>query len=424
MTSKTVHSKLSLLATMLISFTLIIVLTSSCAPKFECRDAIGCVDIAPGKPIKVGIMQALSGSVSPSGTRYSRSVEMALDAIGGTIHDHPVELVRADSQCSKEGGITAGLQIVADPQIIGVIGTTCSSEARGAMAYLSDAGLVMISGSNTSPSLTAANQVKGEDFHPGYFRTAHNDADQGLAAATFAFQELGKSKAAVIVVAADSYSQGLGNVFEQAFADLSGEMVYSGEINKGDEDMKPILEAIVNSGAEFLFFPVFQPEGDLIVLQSKEVSGFENIILMSADSLLLGSFVESVMDAGVGTFYIVPDKPSGEEYDAFVDAYIAKYNEELTTNFHAHTYDAATILLKAIEAVAVKDSDGTLHIGRQALRDYLYNLQGFEGLIGAISCNEFGDCGLAKFRVVRFDDPSVGVDGIKSNIVYLYSTEK
>lgn len=396
----------------------------SCAPKFECKDAIGCVEIAPDAPLKVGIMQALSGSVSPSGTRYSRCVEMALDAKGGTLLGHPVELIREDSQCSKEGGITAALKIVADPQIIGVIGTTCSSEAKAGMPYLTKAGLVMISGSNTSPSLTAVNGVKGEDSNLGYFRTAHNDADQGLAAATYAYQKQNIGQAAVIVVAGDVYSEGLGNVFEHAFTDMGGKIAYHGEINKGDTDMKPILEAVVKSGAKLLFFPIFQPEGDHIVLQSKEVSGFENITLMSSDSLLLGPYVDSVKDAGIGTYYVIPDKASGEKYQAFVDAYVKKYNEALTTNFHAQTYDAATILFNAIEAIAAKDSNGTLHIGRQALRDYLHNLQGFHGLLGTLSCNEFGDCGLAKFRVVRFDDPSVGVDGIKANIVYLYSGEK
>ena len=396
----------------------------SCAPKFECKDAIGCVDIAPDAPIKVGIMQALSGSVSPSGTRYSRCVEMALDAKGGALLGHPVELIREDSQCSKEGGTTAALKIVADPQIIGVVGPTCSSEARSAMPYLSDAGLVMISGSNTSPTLTAVNGVKGPDFHSGYFRTAHNDADVGLAAATFAYQELGIRKAAVIITAADVYGQSLRDVFNQAFTGMGGKIIYNGEINKGDTDMKPILEAIVKSGAELVFFPIWQPEGDQFVLQSKEVSGFENIKLLNADSLFLGTFVDSVKEAGVGIYFVIPDKPSSEEYQNFVKAYVAKYDQELTTNFDAQAYDAATILFQAIEAVAVKDADGTLHIGRQALRDYLYNLRGFDGLLGTLSCSEFGDCGLAKSRVVRFDDPSVGVDGIRANIIYLYSGEK
>ena len=50
------------------------------------------------------------------------------------------------------------------------------------------------------------------------------------------------------------------------------------------------------------------------------------------------------------------------------------------------------MLFDAIEAVAVDNGDGSLTIGRQALRDYLDNLSGFEGLTGVLTCNATGDC--------------------------------
>jgi len=46
----------------------------------------------------------------------------------------------------------------------------------------------------------------------------------------------------------------------------------------------------------------------------------------------------------------------------------------------------------AIEQVAVVDADGTVHIGRQALRDALYGTTGFAGLTGTLACDENGDC--------------------------------
>ena len=62
---------------------------------------------------------------------------------------------------------------MADPTIVAVMGTTCSRTAVPAMPVLADAGLVMISPSNTAPSLT---DPDSEDFGgPFYFRTAYND---------------------------------------------------------------------------------------------------------------------------------------------------------------------------------------------------------------------------------------------------------
>ena len=38
------------------------------APPFECTDTLGCVEVAPGEPIKIGALQALSGSLGPQGS--------------------------------------------------------------------------------------------------------------------------------------------------------------------------------------------------------------------------------------------------------------------------------------------------------------------------------------------------------------------
>ena len=64
--------------------------------------------------------------------------------------------------------------------------------------------------------------------------------------------------------------------------------------------------------------------------------------------------------------------------------------------------DGAMMLLAAIEKVAVQDDDGTLHIGRQALRDALYATADFDGVTGKLNCNEFGDCA----------DPQIAVNQI------------
>ena len=60
--------------------------------------------------------------------------------------------------------------------------------------------------------------------------------------------------------------------------------------------------------------------------------------------------------------------------------------------FHAHAYDATLMILDAIKKVAVKQPDGTLCIGRKALRDALYATKGLKGLTGTISCDQYGDC--------------------------------
>jgi branched-chain amino acid transport system substrate-binding protein len=219
----------------------------------------------------------------------------------------------------------------------------------------------------------------------------------------------------------DAYSQGLADVFGQVFAELGGQIVLDTAINRGDTDMRPVLEAVAASGAELLFLPIRSPEGNYIVLQAKEVEGFEQIALMGGESLLTPTFVEPIGAAGVGIYFVSPQTPAGPAYDDFVSKYQSKYGRPPTTAFVAHSFDAANIIFDAIEKVAVKAEDGTLHIGRRALRDALYATAGFQGLTGVLSCDQFGDCGAANFKVVRLDDPAAGMEGLANNVVYTYT---
>jgi len=377
----------------------IVLLQAGCGPApvtFECTDAIGCVEIAPGAPIKIGVIQNLTGE-GPPGLKLLRCIELALDMRSSRLLGHEVRLVSADARCSGEGGTTAALQIAADPQIVGIVGPTCSGEAVTAIQIVSDAGLVMISGSSTAPSLTAVGGERGLDWQPGFLRTAQNDALAGRAAAIFAFEELGKRKAATINVG-DPYTQGLTDTFRQTLIELGGQLVLDAAVNKGDQDMRPVLNAVAASGAELLFFPVYEPEGDYIVLQAAEMEPFDQIALMSAEGLYFETFVAAV----------------GE----------ATYQEPPNAVYSATTYDAANLLLSAIESIVVQEKDGTLHIGRQGLRDALYTTTGFQGLTGSLTCSRYGDCGVARFNVARLDDPATGLKGLDANVIWTYPKEK
>jgi branched-chain amino acid transport system substrate-binding protein len=406
---------------------LTVVLLAGCRPAatpFECTDAIGCVKVAPGEPIKIGVLQALSGDMAPQGLELSNCTQLAVNDRGGVLLGHPIELHSADSQCSREGGTTAALKIAADPQIVGIVGPTCSGAAASAMVVLSEAGLVMISGSSSSLSLTSVGGEPGPDWRPGFLRTAQNDAVVGRAAATFAFQVLGVRKATTINDG-DPYTRGLTDTFAQGFAELGGDVLLATAVNKGDTDMRPVLNAVAASGAELLFFPVFRPEGDYIVLQAGAVAGMERVTLMSAEGVYFDSFIEAIGEAGVGMHFIAPVMPEGPTYDAFISRYEAQFDEPpAQTPYHAHVYDAANLLLDAVEAVAVQDGDGTLHIGRQALRDTLYATSGKQGLTGSLTCDEYGDCGAIRIQVTRLDDPVAGLEGLAANVVYSYSPDQ
>ena len=390
-------------------------------PPFECTDAIGCVTIGPEEPVEIGVIQALSGEVATLGIDQVRGLELALAEREGQLLGHPVQLRSEDDLCSREGGTVAAEKLKSMPQVVAIFGTTCSGAAVPAAKILSEAGLTMISGGNTAPSLTSVNGQAGADWQPGYFRTAHNDANQGRAAATFVFQELGLRKAATINDG-DVYTQGLTDVFGQVFSELGGEIVLATAINKGDTDMKPVLEAVAASGAELLFFPLFEPESHFMTLQAREVDGSAGLGLMTGEGSFTPTFVKAVGSSGAGVYFVSPATPESAAYQTFVANYQSAYGQAPSSPLLAAAYDAANLLLDTISQVAVAEKDGTLHLGRQALRDALYGTSGYAGLTGSLTCDKFGDCGLAHFKIVRLDDPAAGFESLADNVVYRYNS--
>jgi len=82
-------------------------------------------------------------------------------------------------------------------------------------------------------------------------------------------------------------------------------------------------------------------------------------------------------------------------YQDLARRYQSRYGQSLDSEgldiFAAYAYDAAGILIRAIEQVAVVDASGNLVIGRQALANAVRATSGYQGVTGAISFDGKGD---------------------------------
>jgi branched-chain amino acid transport system substrate-binding protein len=368
-------------------------------------DEHGCVEVAEGDPIRVASALSITGDTAFLGNDSNYGIEVALQDRGEVL-GRTVELVKEDAGCSDAAtGQTAAQAIVADPTIAAVIGTTCSRTAVPAMPVLEDAGLIMISPSNTAPSLTNPDtEDYGGEF---FFRTAYNDVVQGAAVAKFACEELNVTTAATIHDGSP-YAEQLQQVFADQFAELCGGEVTAQEaINIGDTQFESVLTPIASGSPELLFFPIFSPEGPLVAQQAAATPGLEDTILMGADGVKDQGFIDAAGDLAEeeGMYFSGPDLNFGT---AYTDDFIPKYNDLSGEDgpiapYHAHGYDAMNIILDAIEAVAIEGDDGTLYIPKTALRDYVAGLTDYPGLTGTLTCDEFGDCGAEDVSIAQLE---------------------
>ena len=388
--------------------------------------SLGIVEVEAGDAIQIRSLEAITGDVAFFGLPIDRATQIAVDDYG-QIHGFDVDLgTSLDDLCSNDGGQAAAQTIVADEDVVGVIGTSCSGAAVAAAPLITDAGVVLISGGNTSPALTSdLAGTAGQNYSVGYYRTAHNDLYQGAAMAKFVFSELGISEAAAIHDG-DPYTQGLAQAFADAFEAEGGTIAGFSGINKGDTDMVPVLTEVAGGSPGALFFPIFQPEGDFVAGQAPTVPGLEDTVLLAADGLLNTNYLSLPQTRGM--YFSGPDQRFGENVNQstgksaadLLATYEAAYGESPAAPFWAHGYDATTLLLDAISAASWVE-DGNLMIDRQGIRDHLNSVQGYQGLIGIINCDAFGDCGAARITVVQNIGGEENADASLNNVVFSYA---
>ena len=368
---------------------------------FACEDEFGCVDIAKDQPIRIAYSFVLSGADESLGTDTKRGAEMAVEE-KGEILGHKIELTGEDDLCNAEGGQTAATKLAADPKIVAIIGTNCSSAARPAIPVICKVGISMISPSNTAIDLTLP--TRPAEYHC-YLRTAHSDSVQGAAAAQFAWDYVGARKAAT-VHDGSLYADQLQQQFVETFKEMGGEITAQEAIQPTDVEMGPMLTRVAATVPDIIYYPIFIAAGGYITSQARETPGLEDTALMGADGMFSSDFWEAAGDAAVGMYHSSPDFSAfGEAYAGFLERHKAKYGGAPLAPFHAHSYDAANMIFAAIEKVAVKDADGTLHIGRKALRDALFATKDFKGLTGNLTCDPYGACADPKIAVYETFNP-------------------
>ena len=387
--------------------------------------SLGTVTVDPDDAIQIRSLNTITGDVAYLGIPNQRSVELAI-ADFGQIHGFDVNLgAGLDEFCSADGGQAAAQVIAADEDVVGVIGTSCSAAATAAAPLITQAGITMIAPSNTSPLLTsdlAGNP--GPDYNPGYYRTSNNGLYVGEAMAQMVYHQLGLRSAAAIHDG-DPYSQSIAQAFADSFTNLGGEVSGFSAVNKEDTDMVPVLTELAAGNPDALFFPVFQPVGDFIADQTSWVVGLENTTLLTDAGLLIDGFMSLPQSEGI--YISGPDTRFGFEANQSTQKTAAEvlgdyqhiYGELPSGAYWAHAYDATTLLLEAVRAAStVQDTD--LVIDRAAIREYLNNLRDYQGLIGAINCDGFGDCGVQKITVIHHLDHT-DIEASRNNIVFEFA---
>jgi branched-chain amino acid transport system substrate-binding protein len=367
-------------------------LTGCVGKPYACTDALGCVTVKNAASIKIGSLLTMSGPDSVYGIDALRGVEIAI-ADKKQVFGHSVDLIKVDDLCTAEGGTQGANQLAGNPDITGVIGTTCSSATIPAAEILTKGNMVLISPSSTAPSLTdpALHQA-------GFLRTIYNDQAQGRAVAEFAFNILG-TRRMLTVHDGSAYPKQLQQAACESFENLGDSCILQIDLSSS-QDIAAALSTAADQDPDVIYFPLYTDDG-VALINAIPQAGFSNPALISSDGLLSTDFLQK---AGTGTEGMYLSGPADVKDSAdFAEKYMTRYGEDPIASYRLQAYDAAMMLFAAIEKVAVpiSSADNSISIPRKALRDALYATHGMQGLSGPINCSLTGDCARPNIEIFQ-----------------------
>ncbi len=359
-------------------------------------DMAGSLMFSADDELVIGVAVGLSGEgIAPLGIDIQRGVELALED-RPTVTVDGVEFTVAidvqDDLCAAEGGQAVANRFSSDDSVVGVVGPMCSSACRAAAPIFDAAGYTSISPSCTAPDLTASD-------YTSFNRAVVSDAFQGRIAADYIFRVLGFTSIATIHDGS-AYGEGLVNVVTQRFEELGGEVVASDAVTVGDTDFRGLLDDFAQLEPQLIYFGGFPAEAARIIEQRAD-AGLEDVPFMGADGIRGTEVLELAGESSEGIYATSAISADSEALASFLARYVETYGEEPPAPYHANGYDAANILLDAVEAVGTVDANGDLVIDRAAIADYVRSIVDFQGLTGVLTAEGNGETSVSDIGIYQ-----------------------
>ncbi|EPX78901.1 ABC transporter substrate-binding protein [Litoreibacter arenae] len=299
--------------------------------------------------VKIGIILGFTGPLESLAQQMAGGAEAAIKEVsesGKLLDGATVEGIRADSTCVDAAAATSAAErLVTSDKVNAIMGADCSGVTGAILSNVALAnGTVMISPSATSPGLSDA-----ED-NGLFFRTAPSDARQGVVMTEVLLEEGIESVA--LTYTNNDYGKGLADAFQTAYEAAGGTVTISAAHEDGKADYSAEVGALASAGGDRLVVAGYVDQGGSGIVRAALDSGaFDTFHFpdgMISDKLVenFGSEIDGSTGQNPGT-----DSPGAQKYQEIIgDAFNA------TSPFSAESYDAAALIMLAMQAAGSADS--------------------------------------------------------------------
>jgi branched-chain amino acid transport system substrate-binding protein len=338
--------------------------------------------------IKIATQSPLSGGQAVLGEAIKLGTQLAVEQLKGPVEKlgFKVEVVPFDDQAKPDVGVANARNLMADKDILAVVGHLNSGVAIPSSEVYKEDNLVMVSPANTNPVITDRNL-------PNVNRVCGRDDVQGQVGAEFAKTTL-KAKTAYVIHDKTTYGQGVAEYFKTA-AEVQKIQILGFEGTEEKANFDPIITPMKAKNPDLIYFGGIYEQAGPFFKQARE-KGVKAKFL-GPDGMDSSDLTKIAGKHVVGLHYTAVAGPVSVYPQAkkFAEDYKKKFGKN-PEPFAAQAYDATAIAIKAIEAAAKGDKAPTRDAVTAAIRDVRYS-----GITGSVEFDAKGDPKKALYFVLQ-----------------------
>ena len=346
---------------------------------------------AAGGSIKIGLLANTSGDSAQYGNAVKNGAMLYIDQVNanGGINGKTIEVVSYDEKGDPTEAATAFNRLV-DDGVTAVIGSVLTAPTIAVADLSYDINMPQITASATAAGVTMLDpEDENSEIRTNVFRSCFIDPFQGEKMAQYAKERLSASTAAVIYETGSDYSEGLKDSFVAKCAELGITVTSTQAYSTGDKDFRTQMTSIASEQPDVIFSPNYYEGDAMIVTQAREVG--------VTGTFLGGDGWGSVKDFASaedleGSVYCSGYAPgSNDTVTKFESDYKAAYNEDVPNMFAPLGYDAAMILVAALEKAEEAGLEAGTDDYKQAVIDAMAATKGLEGVTGSYEFDEYNN---------------------------------
>lgn len=297
-------------------------------------------------PVRIGVIQPLTGNGAYQGTNLLDGIKVAVDEInerGGILNGRKVEIVVEDGQCNPAASTAASKKLIGAGHKV-ILGELCSSAAHAVLEVTKKENVIHVAPLSYSPGLTE----QGARY---FFRTSSNSVIIARGFAEFIAKNEKPGSTIAILVVNDDWGRSDAAAFAKEFERLGNPKVaFNGTFNFQDTDFSTVLSKIKALKPNAMYMVARDPQNSQIVNQMAAL-GMRGIGIYGSENNYSPSFLKGAGKSGEGSYSVVPWTPDLSDPASlhFKAQYKKKFGKDVEQTFSHSGYTGMWVTALGID---------------------------------------------------------------------------